>query len=205
MPKLSQIIEPFSYILCWPPKSIHVLAMILRKHGLITKGGRGTAGAEMVASDATNLLLAVMAGGDAKNAHHSVKFVRGARLKERYHGKFRFTKRDKIPLLINGNEGDLGRTLDALFDALIKKLDLPLDIIRFELDLPPTGAMEADLWMFNDASPGQDAWRFVFGRFMDTHHDAEVGLHFLARASGWVIPRLAEVIRGNITTETEAA
>jgi hypothetical protein len=201
VPKLAQIIEPFADILCWPTKSVHVLAMILRKHGMITKGGRGTAGAEMVASDATNLLLAVMAGGEAKKAHALVMFVRGARLKERFHGKSRFKKRDKIPLLIDGTEGDLGRTLDALFDALIKKPDLPLNIIRFELEIPPTGAMEANLWMFNDASPGQDAWRFIFGRFVDAHHDAEVGLQFIRRIRGWVIPRLADVIRGDECSE----
>ncbi len=44
----------------------------LAKHGLRSKRGRGTSAAVMTASDATNLLIAVMSGAQAKDAAEAV-------------------------------------------------------------------------------------------------------------------------------------
>jgi hypothetical protein len=210
MPKLSQIIEPFSDALWFNEKSVNVLAMILRKHGMITKAGRGSAGAEMGASDATNLMLAVLAVSassqvEVTNIHHGVRFIRAAQLKARYHGKSKLKKRDKVPLSVDGLEGDLGRTLDAVFDALIRK-DLPVEAISFELDLPKTGAMRAIIWLHpKTEDEDAEAWSLDFGRFMDPNHDARPGLQVVVRLRDWVIQRIADVIRGDVVAVTAAA
>jgi hypothetical protein len=203
MPKLSQIIGPFAEALWVTPKSVNVLAMLLRKHGLITSAGRGSAGAEMGASDATNLLLAVMRMGPAKNVHHNVRFIRKAQLKARHYGKTPLKKKDKIPLLVNGFEGDLGRTLDALFEVLIEKKEPLLEATAFDLDVPATGEMHATIWLHKRNC--DEAWSLGFGRYMDLNHDAKPGLMLIASLRHWVIHAIADIVRGDLPAPTEAA
>jgi hypothetical protein len=80
MAKLSDILGPVADILDVPRGSVNVWAMILRKHGLITTGGRGRGGAEMRPSDIANLLLAAMTGGGAKSINDDVSYIRSMRL-----------------------------------------------------------------------------------------------------------------------------
>jgi len=145
VPKLSQIIEPFGQTLGVHPRSINVLAMTLRKAGLISKGGRGPAGAEMRSCDCTNLLLAAMAGGEATSAHETVMYLRSA-----------------IPLSMEGStvppvnfiKSDLGETLDTLFDEMMQyggvltsDYDLPITNMSLIVPQPNKISAGAEIWI----------------------------------------------------------
>lgn len=76
MAKLQQLIETCAETLGVERTSVNVLAMHLRKEGLIRSSGRGPNGAEMSATDASNLILAVLGGGYAKDAARTVGLIR---------------------------------------------------------------------------------------------------------------------------------
>ncbi|RTL97428.1 hypothetical protein EJV44_08930 [Ancylobacter aquaticus] len=154
MAKLSQIIEPFATALGLPARSMNVLAMVLRKGGLITKGGRGPAGAEMQSSDATNLLLAAMIGGEATSADKWVNRVRTAR--RQGHG----LHDGKLPT-VGFMRDTLGETLDALFSEMMSEgglinleSKLPITNIALTVNQPSEFNCSADLWIDDGDTDG---------------------------------------------------
>ena len=62
MPKLSELIPFMARTLGVAESSVSVFARHARAEGLLSSKGRGPGGAEMTATDCTNLLLAIMAG-----------------------------------------------------------------------------------------------------------------------------------------------
>jgi hypothetical protein len=153
MAKLSQIIEPFANALGLPARSMNVLAMMLRKRGLITKGGRGPAGAEMGSSDATNLLLAAMVGGEATSADKSVTFVRAA-------GRQAPGINDGTVPPVSFLREALGDTLDALIDAMIDgdacntETGYPITNMTLTVDQPSDFGCSAELWIDDGTTSG---------------------------------------------------
>lgn len=78
MAKLPALIDCLARELSAPTKSVNVLAMELRKVGLIRSTGRGLHAAEMGPSEATNLLLAAIGGGYVTRAANRVSDLRRA-------------------------------------------------------------------------------------------------------------------------------
>lgn len=146
MAKLSRIIEPFANALGVPARSMNVFAMVLRKAGLITKGGRGPAGAEMVASDGVNLLLAAMVGGEATSSDQSVTRIRAALRQPA-------GINDGIVPPVAFLRDALGDTLDALIDDMIDggpcnpETGLPLTNMTLTVHQPTDFGSSAELWI----------------------------------------------------------
>jgi hypothetical protein len=75
MAKLRELVSVCARALGDPEPSVNVLAMQLRKHGLIRSTGRGLNAAEMSARDATNLLTATLSGGNAIETARTTAYV----------------------------------------------------------------------------------------------------------------------------------
>lgn len=78
MAKLRDLVFHLSHSLDMKEASLNVLAMQLRKAGLITSSGRGLNAADMGPSDVTNLLLAALSGSYATLSAESVSKLRTA-------------------------------------------------------------------------------------------------------------------------------
>jgi hypothetical protein len=78
--KLRQMIEAVAATLGDPEPSVNVLAMHLRKTGLITKAGRGMNAADMTPKDAATLFIASLAGGYATETATTTTRVMSAKL-----------------------------------------------------------------------------------------------------------------------------
>ncbi|MCZ6770705.1 MAG: hypothetical protein O7G83_01805 [Proteobacteria bacterium] len=68
MAKLSALVSVVARTLGLPEKTVAIYARHLREARLITTGGRGLGGADMTSPDCTNLLIAVAASNQAKDA-----------------------------------------------------------------------------------------------------------------------------------------
>jgi hypothetical protein len=156
--KLSQIIEPFSAALVTvPARSLNVRAVMLRKAGLISSGGRGTGGAEMQASDCTNLLLAAMVGGEAIAVAAAVELARSA-------SRVPHLDRGAVPP-VDFVRRTLGETLDGLFTAIVdtgmpsnSKTGFPLTNVDFSLGQPTSFGVSAELSLDDGDTEGSLAF-----------------------------------------------
>lgn len=84
MPTLTEILPSVASLLDVKPSEMGVLAMNIRKEGLITTGGRGLSAAAMRPFDISNLVLAAMVGGYSKDAAAAVAAMRELRLVDTY-------------------------------------------------------------------------------------------------------------------------
>lgn len=82
MVKLSNLVPAISQILNVPQKTVNVIAMHLRREGLISSGGRGRGGAEMSARDTATLLIGVMGADQLKDAPAIVRDLGSYELEE---------------------------------------------------------------------------------------------------------------------------
>lgn len=80
MARLSEIVVDFAEVLKVPEKSVRHAASVLRLHKLITSGPRGPGAPHMTATDAANLLLALMYDDDYEAAKINVPRLREAQL-----------------------------------------------------------------------------------------------------------------------------
>ncbi len=165
MPKLSEIIEPLADILGIPARSVNVWAMILRKAGLITKGGRGMGGAEMRPSDVTNLLLAAMVGGEATAVGETVDFVRGSALS---HADEKFDRLEELAIPVNffDKSADFGSMLDRMIatmmggEPVVVDTGLPVTNITVTIAQPTAFGASASIWL----DEGDREWTLRFHR-----------------------------------------
>ena len=164
--KLRELLPIVAKTLGLPPASLRVLGAHLRKHGLITRGGRGRGGAEMTPTDLTNLLLAAMSGGPAKDAHTAVTRLREAAAdptSDRQEGAARPI--GNHPLFIRRHQ--LGEALDAIFLSYAaddefndEDYGFPITNILFTVHSPHTLSYRADLWLDN----GSEDWTLRYNR-----------------------------------------
>ncbi len=165
MPKLSEIIEPLADILGIPARSVNVWAMILRKSGLITKGGRGMGGAEMRPSDVTNLLLAAMVGGEATAAGETVAFVRGCAF-SRVEEKFDCLDEKDVSVNFFDKSADFGGVLDRMIATMMRgepvvvDTGLPVTNITVTVAQPTAFGANASIWI----DEGDREWTLRFHR-----------------------------------------
>lgn len=175
MPKLSEIIEPVADILGIPARSVNVWAMILRKHGLITKAGRGTGGAEMRPSDLTNLLLAAMVGGEATAVGETVAFVRGCTLCE-IEEKFGRTDGKSVPVTCFDPAADFGGMIDRLIatkvggDPMVIDTGAPVTNTSITIEQPTAFGVRAWMWI----DEGDREWTLHFHRNGEAFEDASM-------------------------------
>lgn len=172
--KLIDLLPVVSETLGLPLASVRVLAMTLRKHGLISSGGRGRGGAEMKASDLTNLLLATMAGGAAKDAHIAVQRLREASVDptSSHHAEPARPIEDH-PMFMRRHV--LGDALDAIFLSYASGDELsdegygfPITNLFLTVHSPHTLNYAAELWLDN----GSEDWTLRYHR----NHPAFDGL-----------------------------
>lgn len=166
MTKLSEFIEPFAEAIGMPVKSVNVLAMHLRKAGLITTGGRGRGGAEIGASDATNLLLAAMSGCQSKDAPEVVLQLRSSGISKVYDGHDE-SELYALPFSIVGSANNLGGALDSIFSEIISRgmpvnsrTNQPLLHLGLRLREPSRLGTSATIWL-ND---GREDWTLIYER-----------------------------------------
>lgn len=149
-----------------PQPSMNVLAMTLRKNGLISSGGRGRGGAEMRPPDVTNLLLAAMAGGHAKDAHEIVARLREASVTpgaNQYDDPPRPI--ENLPLFMQPHS--LGAALDAILVSyaadgglIDDEYQLPITNISLTVTFPHLVCYRAELWLDN----GSENWTLRYHR-----------------------------------------
>ena len=72
MAKLSDLIPALAQVLPMPEQTVAVIARALRQERLLSTGGRGPGAAEMTPDDCANLLLAIMAADQVKDAVNAV-------------------------------------------------------------------------------------------------------------------------------------
>lgn len=175
MPKLSEIIEPVADILGIPARSVNVWAMILRKHGLITKTGRGTGGAEMRPSDLTNLLLAAMVGGEATAVGKTVAFVRGCTL-FKIEEKFERGVGKPIPVNFFDPTADFGGMIDRLIATKVGGDPMVIDtgnpVANMSITIEQPTAIGANAWMWIDE--GDREWTLHFHRNGEAFENASM-------------------------------
>ena len=75
MAKLSDLIPTLAQVLPMPEQTVAVIARALRQERLISTGGRGPGAADMTPDDCANLLLAIMAADQVKDAVDAVRRV----------------------------------------------------------------------------------------------------------------------------------
>lgn len=164
--KLIELLSVVSETLGLPQASIRVLSMHLRKHGLISSAGRGRGGAEMKASDLTNLLLAAMAGCAAKDAHLAVQRLREASVDPHssHHGE-QARPIEHHPMFTRQHE--LGDALDAIFLSYASGDELsdegygfPITNLFLTIHYPHTVSYQAELWLDN----GSEEWTLRYHR-----------------------------------------
>ena len=73
MAKLRELVSGMAEALSLPQRSVNVVAIHLRRAGLISSGGRGKGGAEMSARDAATLLVGNMGAEQLKEAPEAVR------------------------------------------------------------------------------------------------------------------------------------
>lgn len=125
MAKLKDLVAATAQALGDPEASVNVLAMELRKNGLIRSTGRGLHAAEMTPDDAASLLIACLSGGPVREASDTTARV-GAlpstgiakELRNRNHSKDKrenlrlikerlISKRPILSTLVNGHQFSL--------------------------------------------------------------------------------------------------
>ncbi|MBO9501631.1 hypothetical protein [Brevundimonas sp. A19_0] len=164
--KLSELLPIVASTLGLPPASVRVLGAHLRKHGLITRGGRGRGGAEMTPTDLTNLLLAAMSGGQAKDAHLAVIRLREASVDPRSERQDEPARPiEDHPMFMRPHQ--LGEALDAIFLSYAAEDEFndegygfPITNMFLTVHSPHTLCYEADLWLDN----GSEDWTLRYHR-----------------------------------------
>jgi hypothetical protein len=122
--KLAPFTNYFARVVGLEPGTVHVFHQGLRAGGLITTGGRGFAGAEMLPSDATNSVLACLKQPAARQTAEVVQALRDLLLVEVHEGRdgldgriFEKVKLKDVPLAFE--YATLGEALDGLFEGLM--------------------------------------------------------------------------------------
>ncbi|WP_313553119.1 hypothetical protein [Brevundimonas sp.] len=164
--KLVELLPIVAETLGVPLASVRVLAMQLRKHGLVSSGGRGRGGAEMKPTDLTNLLLGTMSGGPAKDAHLAVQRLREAWVDPRSPGQLEPARPiEDHPMFMLRHA--LGEALDAIFLSYAsgdefsdEGYGFPITNILFTVHYPHTVSYQADLWLDN----GSEDWTLRYNR-----------------------------------------
>jgi hypothetical protein len=164
--KLAVLSPTLAQTLGMPKPTVNVLAMTLRKAGLISSGGRGRGGAEMTPTDVTNLLLAAMGGGHAKDAPEVVRRLREATSQQSAPGpKGPPPILPDLPLLSAVHT--LGAVLDAIFlnyaaegELIEQGAGLPITNMRFAVTFPHRLSYQAELWI----DTGDDTWTLRYHR-----------------------------------------
>lgn len=145
MAKLSDLVEEMASLLGDPERSVNVRAMHLRREKLISSKGRGLHSAEMTSTDATNLLLACMHAGKAKDSPQIVALLREAAVYAQgpdwSDELFQIVKREQ----------NLGDALDALLDA-VGPQRRARSHVRFEV-LTRRDGWEAAISFFDSVEP----------------------------------------------------
>lgn len=160
--KLAAFTQYFAQFVGFDPATVHVFAQGLRAGDLITKGGRGSAGAEMTQSDGTNLLLACLQQPAAREVADVVRGLRLLPLLDVFEGfnegdgaarQFKKIPRAR-PLPLGFSCSTLGDALDGvieamLFDRQIVSWQQPGVAFNGGLSLSPWNS-EFKLWIFFD-------------------------------------------------------
>lgn len=132
MAKLRDLVACLAKELEIPLKSMNVLAMELRKAGLIQTTGRGLNSAEMGPRDATNLILAALCGSFATQSAEAVHTIRAGTSTRCVVGTFnRFPQEMVDPPAIPVFERlpwphTLGEFLDGYIEDSVEHGDIPL-------------------------------------------------------------------------------
>ena len=116
MAKLSGLIPVVAGVLSVPEKTVAIHARHLRQARLISTSGRGPGGADMIARDCTNLLIAIMGGGYAKDAAETVTTYQSIVTRTSW-TRWQLPYLD-LPALKSLSEGHrFGEALDALIES----------------------------------------------------------------------------------------
>lgn len=164
--KLSELLPIVAATLGLPPASLRVLGAHLRKHGLVTSGGRGRGGAEMTPTDLTNLLLAAMSGGPVKDVHLSVSRLREASVDPISDRQIQPARPiEDHPLFMRTHQ--LGEALDAIFLSYAaddefndEGYGFPITNMILTVHSPQTLSYQAELWLDN----GSEDWTLRYHR-----------------------------------------
>ncbi len=149
MARLSELVRTTSRALRFEERSVILCARYLREAGLISQGGRGPSAAHMQPSDATNLLLGIMASDTIKDAPKSEKLAREASFIGGETNLSGVVETDPPPCPFLKDETgprSLGAALDALFDEIVTygdpKTDAGEPITNFRLLVRRPGIYE---------------------------------------------------------------
>lgn len=131
MVKLVGLVEEVAQALRVPTPRVRTAAAHLRRHKLLNTGPRGPGAPEMAASDAVNLLLALMYDDELASSHIHVARLRAAEFTlgwERLAGG-EWKHLDEVPSLIFTRGGDdqplkLGQVLDTILDLAVRRENL---------------------------------------------------------------------------------
>jgi hypothetical protein len=171
--KLVQLIPGMARALGVAEGTVRLAASGLRKHGLVTTGGRGPGGAVMNPTDAANILLAIMGSDQVTYAYGEVPFLRslafvGSELN--WNGEWRSDLPDFEPVNDGGSALLFGETVENLIDNIVRYGDLSDDkrtITNLTLQISyPAYAAEIVL------DDGSEVWCL---RFQQTEYPDKVG------------------------------
>lgn len=165
--KLAVFSPVLAHALGIPRACVNVLAVTLRKAGLVTRKGRGRGGAEMTPTDMTNLLLAAMGGGHAKDAPDVVRRLREA-TSEPAPSDSNGSPLPTLPNLPPLNAlHSLGEVLDAILlnyvaegELIDEDSGLPITNMSLVVTFPHRVGYQAELWI----DTGDDDWTIRYHR-----------------------------------------
>jgi hypothetical protein len=121
MAKLSGLIDELAKLTGLPKGTVQLTARHLREASLLASGGRGPGGAEMGFSDASNLLLALAASQQAKDAPAVVRLLNSATITDRAHRSAAAAIVPDDPIMIRGEEladANFGVTLAEILSMM---------------------------------------------------------------------------------------
>ncbi len=185
--KLKELVQQYAPRLNMDQKSVHVLAMMLRKKGLISQHGRGQHAAEMVPTDCTNLLLAALCGEKVREVADAVQKLRETELSAVYgtsdnnntpnwiyfpHPVYKHLRREAyehLPTELHGqNEPlSLGKALDAVFSAAGSACSI---VYHFEIAIMP-GIRLTDIIFLSENPDERLHVEFSTTMTHETHHN----------------------------------
>jgi hypothetical protein len=152
MARLSELVAATAGALNLEERTVSMCARHLREAGLIKQKGRGPSAAQMGPTDASNLLLGLMASDALQHAPENVRRARKSPSQE-YPGQ-RHSREEKpqFPFLLAGDT--LGDALDTMFDELgrhgmVLTTHVPPNLL--------TSVVKGDL-TFHVQRPGHRCW-----------------------------------------------
>lgn len=190
MARLSILVAATAGALNLEERTVSMCARHLREAGLIKQKGRGPSAAQMGPTDASNLLLGLMASDALQHAPENVRRAREITFSSTLVNEVREEEKPQFPFLLAGDT--LGDALDTMFDELgrygmVLTTHVPPNLL--------TSIVKGDL-TFHVQRPGHRCWFEID----DSDELYEVSFSGPSWEAGDTIP---SIHHGGMNTQTE--